>query len=250
MKYTVPSVLLILLLTLSSSNNVAVANTPFTTKKSPVDITLFVMSRCPDAVKCEGTFSKVFQIKDLPAINPSLSFIGAIERVVTKSTSRLDIEESTKSLVSTSASITTTKVTCKHGPLECAGNTQQLCFKKYFPDHQIWVPYVVALNSLDPRRIGEPEYASEVAKKIVGDDNDNVPLLRNVKECSESREGFDLLVESVQNTIDHGVSTSCTVFIEGKKRCVVDGGVWRECPGGSSVADFVRSIKEAASRLV
>ncbi|KAF8974937.1 hypothetical protein BGZ46_009586, partial [Entomortierella lignicola] len=193
---------------------------------------------------------RLLQTKDLPAINPSLSFIGAIERVVTKSTSRLDIEESTKSLISTSASITTTKVTCKHGPLECAGNTQQLCFKKYFPDHQIWVPYVVALNSLDPRRIGEPEYASEVAEKIVGDDNDNVPLLRNVKECSESQEGFDLLVESVQNTIDHGVSTSCTVFIEGKKRCVVDGGVWRECPEGSSVADFVRSIKEAASRLV
>ncbi|KAF9402199.1 hypothetical protein BGX21_010936 [Mortierella sp. AD011] len=107
------------------------------------------------------------------------------------------------------------------------------------------------MNSWEPRRIGEPKYAREVAERVLSDIKNYVstPLLDRVDDCAKSQEGFDLLVESVQNTIDHGVSTSCTVFIDDKKRCVVDGGIWRECPGGSSVEDFVRSIKEAASHL-
>lgn len=43
--------------------------------------------------------------------------------------------------------------------------------------------------------------------------------------------------------------TSCTVFVEDTKRCVIDGGVWRECPGGFQVADFVRTINEVAGRV-
>ncbi|KAF9112322.1 hypothetical protein BGX27_003531 [Mortierella sp. AM989] len=216
------------LLALVSSNDAVQANTPLTISKSPVD---------------------VIQTKNLPTVNPSLSFIGSIERVTSKSD--LHKGESTELPVYTSTTTTTTKVTCKHGPLECAGNTQQLCFKKYFPNHKIWVPFVVTMNSWEPRRIGEPKYAREVAKKIVDSSNydNSEQLLDSVYNCAKSQEGFDLLVESVQNTIDHGVSTSCTVFIDGKKRCVVDGGVWRECPEGSSVKDFVRSITEAASHL-
>ncbi|KAG0304303.1 hypothetical protein BGZ98_005684 [Dissophora globulifera] len=220
------------LMALSSSVE---GNTPLSVvNKTPVDVTLFVMSRCPDAVKCEAVFSKVFETENLPPVNPLLSYIGTIDRTTTIDTVTL-------------TATTTTSVTCKHGPLECAGNTQQLCFKKYFPDPKVWVPFVVTMNSWVPNRIGEPEYAREVAEEIVGEGDSDV--LDQVNACGKGREGFALLVASIQHTIDHGVGTSCTVYIDNKKRCVVDGGVWRECPEGSSVEDFVRTITEAASRF-
>ncbi|KAF9963818.1 hypothetical protein BGZ65_010882 [Modicella reniformis] len=213
--------------------------------RNPVDVTLFVMSRCPDAMKCEAMFSKVFQTEDLPPVDPLLSYIGTVER---------------KTVKSTTDTTTITTVTCLHGQLECAGNTQQLCFKKYFSDHRIWVPFVVTMNSWHPSRIGDPSYAREVAEKVVEtngidnigyrfDSNSLSSVLDEVDKCSKGQEGFDLLVESVEHTMHHGVRTSCTIFIDDKKRCVFDGGLWRECPEGGTLADFVRSIKEAASRV-
>ncbi|KAF9313175.1 hypothetical protein BG003_005527 [Podila horticola] len=189
------------------------------------------MSRCPDAMKCEATFAKVFDTPNLAPVHPTLSFIGAIERTV-----------------NVSATSVTTTVTCKHGPEECAGNTQQLCFKKQHPDHRVWVPFVVGMNSWQPRRIGELQYLREVASRIGGAaaDEDKLTL---VEQCAQGAEGLELLVQSVQNTLDHHVGTSCTVFVEDKKRCVIDGGVWRECPGGFQVADFVRTINEVAGRV-
>jgi hypothetical protein len=38
---------------------------------------------------------------------------------------------------------------------------------------------------------------------------------------------------------------SCTIAIEGKRRCVRDRGVYYSCEGGSTEADFTRSICEA-----
>ncbi|KAI1305559.1 hypothetical protein EDD11_004944 [Mortierella claussenii] len=198
MKLTLSTVVSGLALVSTSTSTVA-ANKAFSaSSKAPVDVTLFVMSRCPDAVKCEGVFSKVFQAENLPTVNPSLSFIGSINR-------------SSKTSFSTSEDGTT--VTCKHGPLECAGNTQQLCFKKYFPDHEIWVPFVVAMNSLAFHRIGDPEYAREIGEKVLYEGGQNIfytyheadHLLEKVDDCSKGQEGFDLLVESIQHTIDHGV---------------------------------------------
>ncbi|KAG0294903.1 hypothetical protein BGZ96_000227 [Linnemannia gamsii] len=267
MKLIVVSSILALVLISSAVGHGVHANTPFIIEKSPVEITLFVMSRCPDAIKCEGTFSKVFQTEGLPEISPSLSYIGSIDNTEI-STTELD-------LATTSTTTTTTvvtKVSCKHGPLECAGNTQQLCFKEFFPDYKVWVSFVTTMNSWQPRRIGEPAYAREVAEKVLGlsqrqrrrlqphylqngdekdesNEREQEILLDKVDECSKGQHGFDLLVKSVQNTLDYGVGTSCTVFIDNKKRCVVDGGVWRECPGGSTIGDFVRSIKEAAGKV-
>ncbi|KAG0260623.1 hypothetical protein BG011_001752 [Mortierella polycephala] len=202
--------------------------------KTPVDVTLFVMSRCPDAMMCERTFETVFKIEDLPPVNPLLSYIATINKMTNSTSSSL-------------ASTTTTTVTCKHGPLECAGNIQQLCFKRYFPNYRVWFPFVAAMNSWEPQRIGEPEYARKVAHRVVG--TGHGALLHQVEACANGQEGLDMLIESAQNTIDYGISTSCTVFINNKKRCVVDGGIWRDCPGGHSIADFVQSIIDAASSV-
>ncbi|KAF8929760.1 hypothetical protein EDD21DRAFT_374369 [Dissophora ornata] len=248
MKFTLPTLVTAWGLVASSA-----ANTPLTVNKTPVDVTLFVMSRCPDAMKCEYVFSQVFQTENLPPVKPLLSYIGSIHRTTIATPSSPHADAATGALTFTTSTTTTTSVTCKHGPLECAGNIQQLCFKKYFPDHKVWVPFVVTMNSLQPTRIGDPKYAREVAEKVLGsitkeEGKSEVPL-DQVDECAKGEEGFELLVESVQYTIDHGIGTSCTMFIDNKKRCVVDGGFWRDCPEGSMVSDFVRSIQEAASRF-
>ncbi|KAF9130677.1 hypothetical protein BG015_003969, partial [Linnemannia schmuckeri] len=203
------------------------------------------------------------QVEGLPEISPALSYIGSIDET---ETSTIELDLNITSTTTTTAVVT--KVNCKHGPLECAGNTQQLCFREFFPDYKIWVPFVTTMNSWQPRRIGEPVYARKVAERVLGlrqrqrqrqvrrfqsleeeKQKEQEALLEKVDECSKGQRGFELLVKSVQNTLDQGVGTSCTVFIDNKKRCVVDGGVWRECPGGSTVNDFVRSIKEAAGKV-
>ncbi|GJJ76286.1 hypothetical protein EMPS_08645 [Entomortierella parvispora] len=287
-------------------SSAAHANTPFAATKAPVDVTLFVMSRCPDAIRCESTFSEVFKSKSLPEINPTLSFIGALDEYTSTHWSTMPSVQSSSLTLTTTTTVTST-VTCKHGPLECAGNIQQLCFRNLFlNDWRVWYAFVIGSNSWEPRRIGEEAYALQVAERILKnlepwsdnapqdpdptingiwgtkaedwtsfpydatrsveyilqdsfadekmtpqssltDPDPGSPTLREFQTCFQGPQGFEFLVQSVQNTIDHGVTTSCTVFIDNKKRCVVDGGVWRECPGGHSIPDFVRSITEAAN---
>ncbi|KAG0203440.1 hypothetical protein BGX28_004267 [Mortierella sp. GBA30] len=166
----------------------------------------------------------VIQVKDLPAVNPWLSYFGVIDD-----------------------SGSTPTVTCMHGPSECAGNIQQLCFKKYFPDHKYWYAFVVEMNS-KPNKIGDPHYAREAGERIVNN-TEYGSALDQVDKCAAGSEGLDLLIESVKNTVSQGATASCTIFIDGQKRCVVDGGVWRECPEGHDISDFVRSIKDVAARL-
>ncbi|KAF9903462.1 hypothetical protein EC991_003790 [Linnemannia zychae] len=235
MKLTMATSLLALTLVSSSANMGVQANTPLIIEKTPVDI---------------------IQVDGLPEINPTLSYIGSIDKTE-YATTTVNLQSSTSSTTTTTV---VTKVTCKHGPLECAGNTQQLCFREFFPDYKVWVPFVTTMNSWQPRRIGEPRYAREIAERVLklkqsphpqseGSGEQDRALLDKVDECSNGRRGFELLVASIQNTLDHGVGTSCTVFIDNKKRCVVDGGVWRECPGGYTIGDFVRTIKDAAGKV-
>ncbi|KAF9960650.1 hypothetical protein BGZ72_006381 [Mortierella alpina] len=221
MKFTILSSLLALAL-VSSSSSTAVYADPSSVSKAPVDLTLFVMSRCPDAFTCEDTFSKVLDTKDLPPVNFSLSYFGKV--------------------ISTSGKLS---VICKHGELECQGNRQQLCFRKFFPDHKTWFSFVVQMNSRRPTQIGNKAYAREIGEEIVGKSD----LLDRVEECAGGQEGLDLLIASAKNTEGQGVQSSCTVFINNKKRCVIDGGEWRECPGGSTVPDFVKSIEDASAPL-
>lgn len=174
----------------------------------------------------------------------------------------------------------TTTVTCKHGPLECAGNTQQLCFRNLFlKDWKVWYAFVIGSNTWEPKRIGEENYALQTADRILnnldvllGEGGDNLSLddswgtkaedweglpfddtlsstrilaraaaaaadkrtnsknitpetsftdpenpeletggggpskiLQDFQKCFQGPEGFQLLVESVQHTIDNGV---------------------------------------------
>jgi hypothetical protein len=85
------------------------------------------------------------------------------------------------------------------------------------------------------------------------------------------KEGYELLVKSVEETGRANISTSCTVRIdskiakEGTRGCVVDGGVWKGCnvslnlpvseiqeahgQDGHAASDFVRVIEEEYKKL-
>lgn len=69
------------------------------------------------------------------------------------------------------------------------------------------------------------------------------------------RQGRRLLRESIQRTKEAGVTKSCTIDItstikhEGKRRCIVDGGVWKGCDDGHTPADFVRVIEKEWKNL-
>lgn len=66
------------------------------------------------------------------------------------------------------------------------------------------MPFVVGMNSWQPRRIGELQYVRDVASRIggVAADKDKLAL---VEQCAQGAEGQELLVQSVENTVDHQV---------------------------------------------
>jgi hypothetical protein len=51
--------------------------------------------------------------------------------------------------------------------------------------------------------------------------------------------------QHAQLIADRGITRSCTVVVDGTKRCVRDGGRWYDCPGGSSDAELLGSLCKA-----
>ncbi|KAJ2450187.1 hypothetical protein EV183_004441, partial [Coemansia sp. RSA 2336] len=168
---------------------------------------LFVMSRCPDAIKVERVFDgvvpQVYSIMDL-----QMNFIG-----------QLDPHSSYG-------------VKCKHGDDECRGNIDQLCALAHNKDLAMFWQFLSCLNK-NPWTIGRGEAALKCAS-LAGLDS-------SFYTCVSSGEGRQLLEQSVENSQFIGVNTSATVFIDGKPRCVEDAG-WRDCPGGHNPSDFIRDI--------
>lgn len=61
--------------------------------------------------------------------------------------------------------------------------------------------------------------------------------------ASNDTEGWQYLKQSVQRSNDAGVVYSCTVRLQDKIRCIRDGGEWKDCSGGSGVADLVADVE-------
>jgi hypothetical protein len=60
----------------------------------------------------------------------------------------------------------------------------------------------------------------------------------------EDLHGINLLRKSAEHSREMNVTISCTVRLDGKVRCVRDGGVWEDCEGGSEVQDLVRDVED------
>ncbi|KAJ1728615.1 hypothetical protein LPJ61_003940 [Coemansia biformis] len=173
-------------------------------------VELFVMSRCPDAVKMEtvlgSVIPEVHSIVDL-----ELKFIGTLDPNRTLG------------------------ARCLHGDKECQGNIDELCALAHSGgDLPAFWRFLTCLNG-HFKSIGEDADLSLGCASSAGLDT------AAFATCTTSKEGRALLQQSVENSQFAGVNTSATLFVAGNRRCVEDGG-WRECPGGHEPDDFIRDI--------
>jgi len=102
-------------------------------------------------------------------------------------------------------------VKCLHGRIECIGNIQQLCVKKYASFTQWW-EFVQCQNGAGRYRVGEPAVALQCAAAVGIDWNES-----GVGECAGYSaegtvpEGAGLLKESVKLGHDLSIRYVCTV---------------------------------------
>lgn len=54
--------------------------------------------------------------------------------------------------------------------------------------------------------------------------------------------GMDLLRASVERSQKANVTKSCTVRLDGKVRCIRDGGKWTDCEEGHTAGDLVEDV--------
>ncbi|RHZ57887.1 hypothetical protein Glove_382g68 [Diversispora epigaea] len=170
------------------------------------------MSRCSDAIICEAIFDKV--VRQVHNISITTTDYIAV------------LDDSAKY-----------GAHCKHSNIECIGNIQELCFQHIYPNQSIYFSFLTCLNS-DSSRVGTKRWAKKCIQDECGLDYDPID------KCVNSNLGKELFISSVQKAYRRNVTKSCTIFINGKLRCIRDG-IWYNCDGGYSVDDFVYDIKDA-----
>lgn len=191
-------------------------NAPTEIHSGLVKLEAHIMSKCPDARDClrQLIVPAMEQVGDKVAFR--LSYIG---RIVNNETDEVE---------------------CKHGPPECLGNMIQLCAERIYPDPKLYLGFATCMTS-SYSQIPDRELVEHCAMEHGID-------LDRVKRClSDEGHGTELLRSSVQRSIDHNVTKSCTVRLAGEIRCIRDGGRWYDCPGGSNVDDLVRDINQLYS---
>lgn len=180
-----------------------------------VPVTLYVMSRCYDARRCEWRFNSVFE-RVHSIVDPKTVYIADSKAPI---------------------------VGCRHGPMECAGDAQQLCTQLYRPaggdkfgNASFW-DFIMCQNK-NQSLVGSVEQADACLDKI----GVPAPAAAKIKTCYSGWMGQGLLRKSGTSAAKAGVTTSCTVYIADEYRCTHDNGTWYDCPGGSGVDDFVTTI--------
>ncbi|BFZ62502.1 hypothetical protein YB2330_003599 [Saitoella coloradoensis] len=223
---------LLSLLTLSSIlqyNNISLPH-PLSSWRNPmaeavvdthkrVEVRLNVMSQCPDARDCEEVFAGVVE-KGAYMIDFHIDYIAALSRPPT------------------------TDITCKHGPSECLGNIQQLCFSQSYPNpHLYLLPFILCQNLNQ----------SQIPQNGIGCfDFLNLDLTKWEQEivpCVEGGEGLGLLINSARGVQERNVTRSCTVEVGGRKVCVRDGGEWKDCEVEPSMEGFLELIGKEYEEL-
>lgn len=130
-------------------------------------------------------------------------------------------------------------VQCMHGQAECAGNKQQLCLQHYLPSENR--KYVQALWCHSSGVVSDVKHLQTCMTEA----NVNPSTQADVLKCIDGTLGSSLQAESAKRVEANAVKRSCTVFVDGVKRCIRDGGTWYDCPGGSDTFSFVKTICDA-----
>lgn len=182
-------------------------------KPHPIKVELYVMSRCPDAMRCEATFDEVLDhVHSIASVQTH--YIGTLNNGTVK---------------------------CMHGPLECTGNVQQLCMFHHIPPAH---NYDWFWKSLMCQNLGSVGDWASLQKCLDGAAVD-AAVQEKIHACVDGEEGQGLLLQNVEETVAKGVKHSCTVYIDKQYRCTADGGTWYDCPGGFAVDDFKHTICDA-----
>ncbi|KAI9893194.1 MAG: hypothetical protein M1814_000742 [Vezdaea aestivalis] len=182
--------------------------------KKLVPLEAHIMSKCPDARDCLRQLVLPAMQAVYDKVDFKLSFIGS-----------LNGHDET--------------VECMHGPTECLGNMLELCSAQLYPDPKIYLGFTMCLSR---------QYQLIPNKNLVEDCAlEHGVDFQKLNACvsDEGGEGMKLLRDSVQRSLDVGVKYSCTVRLNNKVRCIMDGGEWKDCEGGSSVEDLVRDVEDA-----
>jgi len=159
-------------------------------------IQAFIMSKCPDAQSC---------VEDI--IYP------ALEKVNFKADLHFEVIASIEKDGS---------IVCKHGDDECIGNEWILAVQKLYGVKQTAIFTKTVLDSYG--QIPSEDLFHQACTKA------QVPYSRVQDEVRVH--GRVLLVESALKTKQSQVVYSCTIHINGREWCVVDGGKQKGCEGG------------------
>lgn len=132
------------------------------------------------------------------------------------------------------------EVQCMHGTAECDGNKHQLCLQHHLPaaDNR---KFFQALLCHSKGHVNDVTHLQTCMKEVGVDASAQAEVLK----CIDSTLGTSLQVKSAKQVKANSVVKSCTVYIDGVKRCIRDGGRWYDCPGGSETQDFINSICDA-----
>ncbi|SPO31926.1 probable conserved hypothetcial protein [Ustilago trichophora] len=221
------------------------SQTPFLSQASPesydafaaqrVNVTLAVMSRCPDALACEAAFDKVLdRVKAKTRL--TMSYIGS-----------LDHDKHSKYGAS-----------CMHGDQECAGNVQQLCVQDALNPvragqdfdlspsaaQKMWWNFLQCQNFAGISKIGQEDLAQRCLRVVDGPSWDK----DGIAKCVHGNQGRHLLRHSIKASKQRDLVTSCTIVFENGKKCIRDGGAWKNCDLGHEPADFIAEIERIWSK--
>ncbi|KAF2838775.1 hypothetical protein M501DRAFT_1011531 [Patellaria atrata CBS 101060] len=186
------------------------------TTKVPLEV--HIMSKCPDSKACleELVVPTMANVSD--KVDFTLSYIGT-------PTNHDD------------------GVSCKHGQTECLGNILELCAASLYPSPKIYLGFTYCLTrkyKLIPDR--------DLVHDCALEHGISFDKLNDCASKDDGSFGIDLLRKSVERSAHANVSTSCTIRLNGKVRCVHDG-VWKDCDKGHKVTDLVDDIEKLYKEL-
>lgn len=215
-----------------------------------VNVTLYVMSRCPDAVRLDQHSESLMPAQTFSdcakgclrtcsrPVGSSIRLISAWHTLRGEYSflTPLDDDRATLTQGRSRNASEPLGYTCKHGELECVGNAHQLCLHAHLPLSTFYANLACQNYQHFPGDIGKLSLTKQCAEASKVD-----WMGSGVGGCIEGRRGRlgkeakKLFKENAEETIAENVTTSCTVSIRspssktGFRRCVVDGGVWKGC---------------------
>jgi len=172
----------------------------------PVRVDFFVMSKCPDARKCETLFGPSL-LKLSPIINFTVSFIAY--------------------------EMSPNYIECMHGVDECQGNKQQLCVQ-----HMSSQTTLIKFLQCQSRDI---ENIPNNGKQCVNEVSDEKLKWSDLDDCAKSKKVERLFFQSLEKTRAAKAKKSCTIHLNEQFWCMHDG-TWSGCNEGRDEKSFIKAI--------